>query len=61
VHAVANREDQLATSVHVYSPPLDVMDYYGPDGNGNLVAVLRDPGGWDHRQGSEDFSVEYWT
>jgi quercetin dioxygenase-like cupin family protein len=47
VHAVANRGDGLATSVHVYSPPLEVMDYYDSNDDGDLVAVLRDPGGWD--------------
>ena len=47
VHAVANRGDWLATSVHVYSPPLEMMDYYDSNDDGDLVAVLRDPGGWD--------------
>jgi quercetin dioxygenase-like cupin family protein len=47
VHAVANSGEQLATSVHVYSPPLAVMDYYDRSDDGDLVAVLRDPGGWD--------------
>ena len=47
VHAVANRGTGLATSVHVYSPPLEVMDYYDSNDDGDFVAVLRDPGGWD--------------
>jgi quercetin dioxygenase-like cupin family protein len=47
VHAVANRGQRPATSVHVYSPPLHVMDYYDRSDDGDLVAVLRDPGGWD--------------
>jgi quercetin dioxygenase-like cupin family protein len=47
VHAVANRGTGLATSVHVYSPPLEVMDYYDSNEDGDFVAVLRDPGGWD--------------
>jgi quercetin dioxygenase-like cupin family protein len=46
VHAVANRGQRLATSVHVYSPPLEMMDYYDRSEDGDLVAVLRDPGGW---------------
>ncbi len=48
VHAVANRGQGMATSVHVYSPPLEVMDYYDSNDHGDLVAVLRDPGGWDN-------------
>jgi hypothetical protein len=47
VHAVANRGDAVATSVHVYSPPLSSMVYYEPDDAGSLVAVGRDVGGWD--------------
>ncbi len=47
VHAVANRGQRLATSVHVYSPPLEMMDYYDRSDDRDLVAVLRDPGGWD--------------
>ncbi len=47
VHAVANRGQRLATSIHVYSPPLEMMDYYDRSEDGDLVAVLRDPGGWD--------------
>jgi len=46
VHAVANRGDTVATSVHVYSPPLSSMVYYAPDGSGSLVAVGEDAGGW---------------
>jgi hypothetical protein len=47
VHAVANRGDAVATSVHVYSPPLSSMMYYQPDDSGSLVAVAEDAGGWD--------------
>ena len=39
VHAVANRGAAVATSVHVYSPPLSSMKYYRPDDSGSLVAV----------------------
>ena len=39
VHGVENRGERLATSVHVYSPPLDVMNYYGPDASGRSVVV----------------------
>ena len=28
VHAVANRGHSSVTSVHVYSPPLEYMDFY---------------------------------
>ncbi|MDQ1425937.1 MAG: hypothetical protein QOD72_3435 [Acidimicrobiaceae bacterium] len=47
VHAVANRGDAVATSVHVYSPPLSSMVYYAPDDSGSLVAVGEDAGGWN--------------
>ena len=47
VHAVANRGDAVATSVHVYSPPLSSMMYYQPDDSGSLVAVGEDVGGWN--------------
>ena len=39
VHGVENRGKRLATSVHVYSPPLDVMNYYGPDASARSVVV----------------------
>ena len=47
VHAVANLGDAVATSVHVYSPPLTSMMYYESDGAGSLVAVGEDVGGWN--------------
>ncbi|MEY2416290.1 MAG: hypothetical protein QOH53_1624 [Ilumatobacteraceae bacterium] len=47
VHAVANRGDAVATSVHVYSPPLSSMVYYAPDDSGSLVAVGEDAGDWN--------------
>ena len=47
VHAVANRSNVVATSVHVYSPPLSSMVYYDIDGELGLVAVAEDAGGWD--------------
>ena len=47
VHEMANGGDRLATSVHVYSPPLSVMEYYQRDAQGALVAARRDPAGWE--------------
>ena len=47
VHAVANRGDAVATSVHVYSPPLSSMMYYQADDSGSLLAVGEDVGGWN--------------
>jgi quercetin dioxygenase-like cupin family protein len=47
VHAVANRGIAVATSVHVYSPPLSSMVYYSSDDSGSLVAVGEDVGGWN--------------
>ena len=47
VHAVANRGASVATSVHVYSPPLSSMVYYEPDGSGSLLAVGADVGSWN--------------
>ncbi|MGD9705886.1 MAG: cysteine dioxygenase family protein [Acidimicrobiia bacterium] len=38
VHAVVNRGEVAATSVHVYSPPLASMGYYRQDIDGRLVA-----------------------
>jgi hypothetical protein len=46
VHAIANRGSAVATSVHVYSPPLSSMVYYESDDQGALVAVAEDAGGW---------------
>jgi cysteine dioxygenase type I len=47
IHAVANRRTAVATSVHVYSPPLSSMMYYQSHGDGSLVAVGEDAGGWN--------------
>ena len=47
VHAVANRGAAVATSVHVYSPPLSSMVYYEPDDSGSLMVVGADVGGWN--------------
>jgi Cysteine dioxygenase type I len=49
VHAIVNRGAVAATSVHVYSPPLSSMTYYGLDTVSRLVAVAHDAGGWDDR------------
>lgn len=46
VHAVANRGAAIATSVHVYSPPLSSMVYYEHGDDGALIAVAEDLGGW---------------
>jgi Cysteine dioxygenase type I len=46
VHAVANRGSGVATSVHVYSPPLSSMVYYENDEAGGLVAIAEDAGDW---------------
>jgi quercetin dioxygenase-like cupin family protein len=46
VHAVANRGSSMATSVHVYSPPLSSMVYYENDAAGALVAIAEDAGTW---------------
>jgi hypothetical protein len=46
VHAVANRGSGVATSVHVYSPPLSSMVYYENDAAGALVVIAEDPGTW---------------
>lgn len=46
VHAVANRGGAVATSVHVYSPPLSSMVYYQHDADGVLIAVAEDAGTW---------------
>ncbi len=50
VHAVINRGSVVATSVHVYSPPLSSMVYYEHDDHGGLVAVAEDAGGWYDRR-----------
>ena len=45
IHAVANRGTAMATSVHVYSPPLGSMSFYEADQGGALVTVGLDAGG----------------
>jgi quercetin dioxygenase-like cupin family protein len=47
VHAVVNGGSGVATSVHVYSPPLSSMVYYQHDDRGQLVAVAEDAGTWE--------------
>src|SRR5262245_156525 len=47
VHAVRNASARPATSVHVYSPPLEAMTYYAADLDGSLSAVRRDAGNWE--------------
>jgi hypothetical protein len=47
VHAVANRGDRPATSVHVYSPPLEFMDFYDQADDGALQVARHDPGEWN--------------
>jgi hypothetical protein len=49
VHAVFNRGNVVATSVHVYSPPLSSMVYYDVDDEGGLVPAGTDAGGWGNR------------
>jgi quercetin dioxygenase-like cupin family protein len=44
VHAVANRGARVATSVHVYSPPLSTMVYYENDDGGGEPARRRRTG-----------------
>ena len=46
VHAIINRGSEMATSVHVYSPPLSSMYYYDHH-DGELVVVAEDAGNWD--------------
>jgi hypothetical protein len=47
VHAVVNRGPVVATSVHVYSPPLSSMMYYRHDDEGRLIAVAEDLASWE--------------
>jgi Cysteine dioxygenase type I len=42
VHAVRNRGDRGATSVHVYSPPLGSMGFYRADDDGLVVDHVAD-------------------
>ena len=42
VHRVVNPSAAVATSVHVYSPPLETMDFYASDG-GTLAATHSEP------------------
>jgi hypothetical protein len=46
VHAVVNRGSLVATSIHVYSPPLSSMMYYRQD-EGQLVGVAEDAASWE--------------
>jgi quercetin dioxygenase-like cupin family protein len=46
VHAVVNRGSDVATSVHVYSPPLSSMVDYENDDASGLVAIADDAGAW---------------
>jgi mannose-6-phosphate isomerase-like protein (cupin superfamily) len=50
IHAVANRGTATATSVHVYSPPLDSMAYYEAGHDGALVTIGLDAGGWEDQR-----------
>ena len=43
IHAVTNRDRRGATSVHVYSPPLGAMTFYGRDADGHPVVVAGPP------------------
>ena len=45
VHAVRNDGDGPATSVHVYSPPLQSMDFYERGATG-VMSTRHDPGDW---------------
>ena len=45
VHAVSNDGDRPATTVHVYSPPLQSIDFYERVATG-VVSVHHDPGDW---------------
>lgn len=47
VHAIANRGSAVATSVHVYSPPLSTMIYYEHDEGGALVPIAEDAASWN--------------
>ena len=42
MHRVVNPSATVATSVHVYSPPLETMDFYSPEG-GSLAATHSEP------------------
>ena len=43
VHRVVNPSAAVATSVHVYSPPLVDMDFYAADSGGTLAGTHREP------------------
>ena len=43
IHDIVNRSGGPATSIHVYSPPLEAMTYYD---DVSLAAVRTDPGTW---------------
>lgn len=57
IHHVTNRAHAPATSVHVYSPPLDAMRFYelAPDGTPNAVRVERVLA--DEAEASDDVSL----
>jgi len=48
LHQVLNHGDQVATSVHVYSPPIPQMTFFNTDGGGILPerTEIRSGGGW---------------
>lgn len=43
VHRVVNSSPQIATSIHVYSPPLVTMDFYERDGTAALTRTHTEP------------------
>ena len=47
VHGVANTSANGATSVHVYSPPINAMTYYTQLSDGSFISVRRDAGDWE--------------
>jgi predicted metal-dependent enzyme (double-stranded beta helix superfamily) len=42
VHEVANESTNLAASIHVYSPPLEVMHHYEPVGDSPFRVIRRE-------------------
>ena len=43
VHRVVNSSPQIATSIHVYSPPLVTMDFYEGDASTALTRTHTEP------------------
>jgi mannose-6-phosphate isomerase-like protein (cupin superfamily) len=43
VHRVVNPSAAVATSIHVYSPPLVTMDFYEPDATSTLARTHTEP------------------